>query len=158
MPFHLKSNPTTDSISFETAASVLLQGLTAHYLTHDSYQLKQGDIALVHAATGGVGQLLIQIIKLQGGTVIGLTSSKEKAKIATLAGADHVFLYTEAWHMKVLEMTNGTGVNVVYESVGSTLGKVLTLLKLAVLSYFTEWLVVILRQLIRVCLWILQKL
>ncbi len=59
--------------------------------------------------------------------------------------------------MKVLEMTNGTGVNVVYESVGSTLGKVLTLLKLAVLSYFTEWLVVILRQLIRVCLWILQN-
>ena len=51
------------------------------------------------------------MIKLQGGTVIGLTSSKEKAKIATLAGADHVFLYTEAWHMKVLEMTNGTGVN-----------------------------------------------
>ena len=98
------------------------------------------------------------MIKLQGGTVIGLTSSKEKAKIATLAGADHVFLYTEAWHMKVLEMTNGTGVNVVYESVGSTLGKVLTLLKLAVLSYFTEWSVVILRQLIRVCLWILQKL
>ncbi len=114
--------PLPDSISFETAASVLLQGLTAHYLTHDSYQLKQGDIALVHAAAGGVGQLLIQMIKLQGGTVIGLTSSKEKAKIATLVGADHVFLYTEAWHMKVLEMTNGTGVNVVYESVGSTLG------------------------------------
>ncbi|MGQ0420035.1 quinone oxidoreductase family protein, partial [Bacillus sp. HC-Mk] len=113
--------PLPDSISFETAASVLLQGLTAHYLTHDSYQLKQGDIALVHAAAGGVGQLLIQMIKLQGGTVIGLTSSKEKAKIATLAGADHVFLYNEEWHTKVLEMTNGTGVNLVYESVGSTL-------------------------------------
>lgn len=76
---------------FETAASVLLQGLTAHYLTKDSYEIKQGDIALVHAAAGGVGQLLIQIIKLLGGKVIGLTSSKEKAKIATLAGADHVF-------------------------------------------------------------------
>ncbi|MED0902419.1 alcohol dehydrogenase [Bacillus cereus] len=110
-----------DSISFETAASVLLQGLTAHYLTKDSYQIKQGDIALVHAAAGGVGQLLIQMIKRQGGKVIGLTSSKEKAQIATLAGADHVFLYTEAWHTNVLEMTNGAGVNVVYESVGSTL-------------------------------------
>ncbi|MGH0600847.1 quinone oxidoreductase family protein [Bacillus mycoides] len=110
-----------DSISFETAASVLLQGLTAHYLTKDSYQIKQGDIALVHAAAGGVGQLLIQMIKLQGGKVIGLTSSKEKAQIATLAGADHVFLYTEAWHTNVLEMTNSAGVNVVYESVGSTL-------------------------------------
>ncbi|QUG84938.1 quinone oxidoreductase family protein [Bacillus nitratireducens] len=110
-----------DSISFETAASVLLQGLTAHYLTKDSYQIKQGEIALVHAAAGGVGQLLIQMIKRQGGKVIGLTSSKEKAQIATLAGADYVFLYTEAWHTNVLEMTNGAGVNVVYESVGSTL-------------------------------------
>ncbi|AFQ11458.1 TPA: quinone oxidoreductase [Bacillus pacificus] len=110
-----------NSISFETAASVLLQGLTAHYLTKDSYQIKQGDIALVHAAAGGVGQLLIQMIKLLGGKAIGLTSSNEKAKIATLAGADHVFLYTEAWHTKVVEITNGDGVNVVYESVGSTL-------------------------------------
>ncbi|MBS9802183.1 quinone oxidoreductase [Bacillus toyonensis] len=113
--------PLPDSISFETAASVLLQGLTAHYLTKDSYQLKQDDIALVQAAAGGVGQLLVQMIKLYGGKVIGLTSSKEKAKIATLAGADHVFLYNEAWHTKVLELTNGAGVNVVYESVGSTL-------------------------------------
>ncbi|MGF9941467.1 zinc-binding dehydrogenase, partial [Bacillus anthracis] len=77
--------------------------------------------ALVHAAAGGVGQLLIQIIKLLGGTAIGLTSSNEKAKVATLAGADHVFLYSEKWHSKVLEITNGTGVNVVYKSVGSTL-------------------------------------
>ncbi|MGE7854655.1 MULTISPECIES: quinone oxidoreductase [Bacillus] len=116
-----KAIPLPNSISFETAASVLLQGLTAHYLTKDSYQIKQGDIALVHAAAGGVGQLLIQMIKLQGGKVIGLTSSKEKAQVATLAGADHVFLYTESWPTKVLEITNGTGVNVVYESVGSTL-------------------------------------
>ncbi|PFN21931.1 quinone oxidoreductase family protein [Bacillus cereus] len=116
-----KAIPLPDSISFETAASVLLQGLTAHYLTKDSYQIKQGDIALVHAAAGGVGQLLIQMIKLQGGTVICLTSSNEKANVATLAGANHVFLYTESWHTNVLEITNGTGVNVVYESVGSTL-------------------------------------
>ncbi|PEX82081.1 quinone oxidoreductase family protein [Bacillus cereus] len=116
-----KAIPIPDSISFETAASALLQGLTAHYLTKDSYQIQQGDVALVHAAAGGVGQLLIQMIKLQGGTVIGLTSSNEKANVATLAGADQVFLYTDAWHTKVLEITNGTGVNVVYESVGSTL-------------------------------------
>ncbi|MCU5107442.1 quinone oxidoreductase [Bacillus cereus] len=116
-----KAIPLPDSISFETAASVLLQGLTAHYLTKDSYQIKQGDTALVHAAAGGVGQLLIQMIKLQGGTVIALTSSNKKNKVATLAGADHVFLYTEAWQNKVLEITHGTGVNVVYESVGSTL-------------------------------------
>ncbi|MGQ0517869.1 zinc-binding dehydrogenase, partial [Bacillus sp. D-CC] len=64
---------------------------------------------------------LIQMIKLLGGKVIGLTSSNEKGKVATLAGADHVFLYTESWATKVLEITNGTGVNVVYESVGSTL-------------------------------------
>ena len=75
----------------------------------------------MHAAAGGVGQLLIQMIKLLGGKVIGLTSSNEKGKVATLAGADHVFLYTESWATKVLEITNGTGVNVVYESVGSTL-------------------------------------
>ncbi|OJD61462.1 quinone oxidoreductase [Bacillus sp. NH11B] len=116
-----KAIPLPESISFETAASVLLQGLTAHYLTKDSYQIKQGDIALVHAAAGGVGQLLVQMIKLQGGKVIGLTSSKEKAQVATLAGANHVFLYTESWHTKVLEMTSSAGVNVVYESVGSTL-------------------------------------
>ncbi|MEH7281651.1 quinone oxidoreductase, partial [Bacillus toyonensis] len=116
-----KAIPLPDSIPFETAASVLLQGLTAHYLTKDSYQIKQGDVALVHASAGGVGQLLIQIIKILGGKVIGLTSSKEKAKVATLAGADRVFLYTEEWHTKVLEVTNDAGVNVVYESVGSTL-------------------------------------
>ncbi|WP_026591552.1 quinone oxidoreductase family protein [Bacillus sp. UNC437CL72CviS29] len=110
-----------DSISFEAASSVLLQGLTAHYLTKDSYKIKASDFVLVHAAAGGVGQLLIQMIKMQGAQVIGLTSSKEKAKAAYSAGADYVFLYSESWCEKVLQITKGHGVDVVYESIGSTL-------------------------------------
>jgi NADPH:quinone reductase len=116
-----KAIPLPDSISFEDASSVLLQGLTAHYLTKDSYAVKNNDVVLVHAAAGGVGQLLIQIAKLLGGKVIGLTSSKEKAVAAQEAGADHVFLYSDDWKLAVLEETNGKGVDVVYESVGSTL-------------------------------------
>lgn len=116
-----KAIPLPEGISFKEAASVLLQGLTAHYLTKDSYAIKQNDIVLVHAAAGGVGQLLVQIVKLLGGRVIGLTSSKEKAAAAQFAGADFVFLYNEDWKQKVLEATNGCGVDAVYESVGSTL-------------------------------------
>ncbi|MGE8079733.1 quinone oxidoreductase family protein [Peribacillus loiseleuriae] len=110
-----------DAISFETASSVLLQGLTAHYLTKDSFEVKAGNSVLVHAAAGGVGQLLVQIAKLLGSQVIGLTSSAMKAEAAILAGADHVFLYDEQWSEKVKEVTKGRGVDVVYESVGSTL-------------------------------------
>jgi len=113
--------PLPQTISFEDAASVLLQGLTAHYLTKDSYAVKANDVILVHAAAGGVGQLLIQMAKLHGGRVIGLTSSVEKAAIAKKAGAEQVFLYSDDWKGKVLEETNGHGVDVVYESVGSTL-------------------------------------
>ncbi|WP_144554951.1 quinone oxidoreductase [Bacillus sp. X1(2014)] len=116
-----KAIPLPETISFEEAASVLLQGLTAHYLTRDSYPVKKKDIVLVHAAAGGVGQLLVQIVKLLGGTVIGLTSSIEKATAAKEAGADKVFLYKDDWKRQILEATNGKGVNVVYESVGSTL-------------------------------------
>ena len=116
-----KAIPLPDSISFEDASSVLLQGLTAHYLTQDSYAVKSNDVVLVHAAAGGVGQLLIQIAKLLGGKVIGLTSSKEKAMVAQEAGADNVFLYSDDWKLAVLEETNGKGVDIVYESVRSTL-------------------------------------
>lgn len=116
-----KAIPLPETISFADAASVLLQGLTAHYLTKDSYAVKKNDIVLVHAAAGGVGQLLVQIVKLHGGTAIGLTSSVEKAAAAVEAGADKVFLYSDDWKRQVLEDTNGKGVNVVYESVGSTL-------------------------------------
>jgi NADPH2:quinone reductase len=110
-----------ENISFAEAASVLLQGLTAHYLTRDSYQVKIDDVILVHAAAGGVGQLLVQIAKLLGGNVIGLTSTIEKADAAKMAGADKVFLYKDDWKREVLEETNGRGVDVVYDSVGSTL-------------------------------------
>jgi NADPH:quinone reductase len=115
--------PLPDDISFEAASSILLQGLTAQYLTKDSYEIKEGDTILVHAAAGGVGQNLIQICKLLGGQVIGLTSSLEKSKAAYVSGADYVFLYEEEWSEKVKEVTNGSGVDVVYESVGSTLEK-----------------------------------
>lgn len=116
-----KAIPLPESISFSEAASVLLQGLTAHYLTRDSYPVNENDVVLVHAAAGGVGQLLVQIVKLLGGKVIGLTSSLEKAVAAREAGADFVFLYEEDWKSNVLETTEGRGVDVVYESVGSTL-------------------------------------
>jgi NADPH:quinone reductase len=116
-----KAIPIPDDVSFESAASLLLQGLTAHYLTKDSFSIKDGNIALVHAAAGGVGQLLIQIIKLLGGTVIGLTSSEAKRQNALSAGADSVFLYNDKWKKQVMEMTSQKGVDVVYESVGSTL-------------------------------------
>lgn len=113
--------PLQDGISFDTAASLLLQGLTAHYLTRDSYQIRPRDIALVHAAAGGVGQLLTQIIRLQGGIVIGLTSSKEKAAVAKANGCTDVYLYSEDWAEEVRSKTNGRGVDVVYESIGSTI-------------------------------------
>lgn len=85
--------PLPEGITFETAASVLLQGLTAQYLTHDSHRVKEGETILVHAAAGGVGQLLTQMIKMKGGQVIGLTSSNDKAAVAKQMDADHVFLY-----------------------------------------------------------------
>ncbi len=116
-----KAIPIPESISFETAASVMLQGLTAHYLTKDSYAIKAGDIVLVHAAAGGVGQLLVQMVKLLGGSVIALTSTKEKAEAAEAAGADKTFLYSEDWKQQVLDATDDVGVDAVYESVGKTL-------------------------------------
>lgn len=115
---HLVALP--DEISFETAASIMLQGLTAHYLTADSHALKKGETVLVHAAAGGVGQLLIQVCKILGATVIGLTSSESKKEIALALGADHVFLYSDDWKTKVLELFPN-GVDVVYESIGTTM-------------------------------------
>lgn len=116
-----KAVPIPDGISYETTASLLLQGLTAHYLTKDSYSINNSDVALVHAAAGGVGQLLVQIITLLGGNVIGLTSSEDKRQAALAAGANHVFLYSEDWKAQVQDVTDGRGVDVVYESVGTTL-------------------------------------
>ncbi|KSU83477.1 NADPH2:quinone reductase [Fictibacillus enclensis] len=114
--------PLPEKISFETAASILLQGLTAQFLTRDSYAVGQGTLLALHAAAGGVGQLLIQISKALGAEVIGLASSESKKEAALAAGADHVFLYNEDWVNKVKQASSGLqGVDVIYDSVGSTL-------------------------------------
>jgi NADPH2:quinone reductase len=112
--------PLPDTISFETAATILLQGLTAHYLATDSHKTKKGEIVLIHASAGGVGSFLTQISKLLGATVIGLTSSASKAETALKNGADKVFIYSEDWKSQVLSFCPN-GVDVVYDSVGSTL-------------------------------------
>jgi NADPH:quinone reductase len=112
--------PLAGNIGFETAAAVILQGLTAQYLTQDSYTVKENDSVLIHACAGGVGQLVVQICKMKGAKVIGLTSSNAKATVAKKNGADEVFLYSDDWVKKVKEST-GSGCAVVYESVGTTL-------------------------------------
>ena len=101
------------------AAAVMLQGMTAHYLTHSTFPLEEGQTALVHAAAGGVGLLLCQLAKMRGATVIGTVGTEEKAQLAEDAGADEVILYTEQDFVEETErITNGAGVDVVYDSVG----------------------------------------
>jgi len=121
--------PLDESMSFELAASLLLQGLTAHYLTHDSYPVQKGDTVLIHAAAGGVGQILTQICKLKGASVIGLTRGEEKLSSVKKSGADVALLLDENWQKHVLEITDGQGVTCVYDSVGSTLKKSLSVTK-----------------------------
>ncbi len=109
------------AIDGRTAAAVMLQGMTAHYLTHSTYPLKPGETVLVHAAAGGVGRLLVQVAKRLGARVIGTVSSEEKARLARAAGADEVILYTgEDFEEAVKRATGGRGVDVVYDSVGKT--------------------------------------
>ena len=108
-----------DGVSSDVAAAGLLQGITAHFLSHDSYPIHDGDWVLVHAAAGGVGLLLTQIAKLLGGRVIGTTSSEAKAKLARAAGADEVLGY-EGFAEAVRELTGGVGVAAVYDGVGKT--------------------------------------
>ncbi len=104
-----------------SAAAAMLQGMTAHYLAISTYPLKNGDTALVHAAAGGVGLLLVQIAKMRGARVFGTVSTPEKAALAREAGADEVILYTEKdFEAEVMRLTNGKGVNVVYDSVAKT--------------------------------------
>ena len=106
-------------VSLEVACAAMLQGMTAHYLIASLYEVKPGDTALVHAAAGGVGQLLCQMISSRGATVIGTASSAEKAQIARQAGASQVIRYdTEDVASKAKEITNGIGVDVVYDGVG----------------------------------------
>lgn len=111
--------PVPDGVSSEVAAAVLLQGMTAHYLAFDSYPVQEGDWLLVHAAAGGVGLLLTQLVKLRGGRAIATTSSEEKAQLARAAGADEVIGY-ESFAERVREITGGEGVAAVYDGVGKT--------------------------------------
>jgi NADPH2:quinone reductase len=102
-------------------AAAMLQGLTAHYLACSTYPLKSGDTCLVHAAAGGVGLLLCQIAKMRGARVIGTVSTEEKAKLAREAGASDVILYTKQdFEAEVKRLTDGKGLQVVYDSVGQT--------------------------------------
>ncbi len=101
------------------AAAVMLQGMTAHYLTHSTFPLEEGQTALVHASAGGVGLLLCQMAKMRGATVIGTAGTEEKAELARSAGADEVILYTEqSFVEETKRITDGEGVHVVYDSVG----------------------------------------
>ena len=112
-------NPTL--VEARVAAAAMLQGMTAHYLTHSTFPLQEGQTALVHAAAGGVGLLLVQLAKMRGATVIGTAGTEEKAKLAREAGADEVILYTEQDFVEETDrITGGEGVHVVYDSVGKT--------------------------------------
>ena len=111
--------PVPDTIDDRTAAAVMMQGLTASHFASDFYPVKPGDIALVHAAAGGLGLLLTQIIKLRGGHVIGRVSSQEKVAVAKEAGADHVIVDTEGrFAEEAMRLTQGEGVHVVYDGSG----------------------------------------
>jgi len=113
--------PVPQAIDSRTAAATMLQGMTAHYLTHHTYPLKKGDTALVHAAAGGVGLLLVQVAKRLGATVFGTVSTEEKARLVREAGADEVILYSQTDFLaEVKRLTNGRGVHVVYDSVGQS--------------------------------------
>ncbi len=110
-----------EGVSYQQAAAAMLQGMTAHYLSHDTYALKKGQTALVHAAAGGVGLLLVQMAKNIGARVIGTVSTEEKAKLARDAGADDIILYTQSdFEIETRKLTDGHGVDVVYDSVGKT--------------------------------------
>jgi len=108
-------------LTFKDGAAAMLQGLTAHYLVTSTWPLKKGETALVQAAAGGMGLLLCQMAKMRGATVIGTVSTEEKAALAKAAGADHVILYTKQdFEPEVKRLTNGRGVDVVYDGVGAS--------------------------------------
>ena len=110
-----------DSVDMNTAAAAMLQGMTAHYLTHSSFPLNKGDTCLVHAAAGGAGRLVVQMAKMLGATVYGTVGTDEKAAIAKSAGADEVIVYTrQDFVAEVKGMTDGKGVDVVFDSVGQS--------------------------------------
>ena len=107
------------ALDLRQAAAAMLQGMTAHYLTHSTFPIEPGHTALVHAAAGGTGRLISQIVKLRGGRVIGTAGTREKADVARAAGADEVILYREQDLVaEVKRLTDGKGVDVVYDGVG----------------------------------------
>jgi len=106
-------------VDFGAGAAVMLQGTTAHYLTHSTFPLNPGDTALVHAGAGGVGQLITQVARRRGARVIATAGTEAKAELARAAGAEHVILYTKQdFEAEVKRLTDGRGVDVVYDSVG----------------------------------------
>lgn len=106
-------------LNLQQAAAAMLQGMTAHYLTHSTFAIEPGHTALVHAAAGGTGRLISQMVKLRGGRVIGTAGTREKAETARKAGADEVILYREQDIVgEVKRLTDGKGVDVVYDGVG----------------------------------------
>lgn len=113
--------PVPKGVSDRDAAAAMLQGMTAHYLAYDTFPLKAGQTALIHAAAGGVGLLLVQMAHNIGARVIGTVSTEEKARLARDAGADEVILYTKSdFEAETKRLTGGKGVDVVYDSVGKT--------------------------------------
>ncbi|MFN0171949.1 MAG: quinone oxidoreductase family protein [Bryobacteraceae bacterium] len=113
--------PVPDGVTLETAAASMLQGMTAHYLTHSTFPLSAGQTALVHAAAGGAGLLIVQMAKARGARVIGTVSTEAKAASARRAGCDEVILYTQQdFEVESRRLTDGKGVDVIYDSVGAT--------------------------------------
>jgi len=108
-----------DGVEDEVAVTALMQGVTAHYLATDAYPVQPGDTVLVHAAAGGVGRLLTQIVRIRGGRVIGTVSTEEKAAAARAAGAEHVLSYDD-FAEQARSLTGGAGVAAVYDGVGAT--------------------------------------
>jgi NADPH2:quinone reductase len=110
-----------DTVDFKAGAAIMLQGMTAHYLTHNTFPLKRGDKAIVHAGAGGVGLLLIQVAKRMGAKVYATVGNEAKAQLAREAGADETIIYSQQdFEAEVKRMTDGKGVDVVYDSVGAT--------------------------------------
>lgn len=124
--------PVPSSISDEQATAAMVHGLTAHYLVNDAHKLKAGETALVHAAAGGVGLLVVQMARAVGARVIGTASSEQKAQLAREAGADEVIVFThQDFEAEVKRLTNGKGVDVVYDGVGkATFEKNLNVMRL----------------------------
>jgi len=113
--------PLPNNVDMNTAAAAMLQGMTAHYLTHSTWPLKPGDKCLIHAAAGGVGALVVQMAKMLGATVYGTAGTDAKAAIAKQAGADEAIVYTrDDFAVEVKRLTGGKGLDVIYDSVGAT--------------------------------------